>query len=843
MSNEAAPDPAGRIDDIPGFLKPELRHGFVSILMGPKTGARSDHYPGITALWGVLENEARGLIQGLTPDGFRLLLESAAQRGPLGARGLDRITARGAHVALGALVMALPDNPSRRRTLLALIGVSRWDFHDGEKVTDVWTEPSRFAELRARFAGDARLEKAIGDALLGTLQEYGAATSSLSRTVLLDLPRDETDHSGNERRGLGSWLFNIEADPHYNEAFAIGSDPVTSLASRAIVSALGADEVRRVINLPPSRETYVDLVRHLDSVAQDNKGARTAADVGLIALATLAVLSASYLPLPTTTPSPELESALEHVVASTFSEGLRGRARQCKCGTLDLGTMSALVEELDAAMDAAYPRTQAAVSTPAHLSERDRDSAGQIEESSAAGIDGQEPVSLPGHKYMGPIGRGGFGRVYRYRHVRLETDRAVKVFAPAFGGGTPKDRERFLREARNLVRLRHPYVIGAHDVGETAGGQPYMVLDYFHGKDLNARMSSGQQFDPAGALAIIVKVSEAIAHAHSNGVFHRDLKASNVLVGDDGDCRVIDFGLSIWIEAELEARLTATGEKAIGGRHMPPELLRTPKLANPQIDVFSIGVLWFQLLTGSQPGTEAASTLADTCRDLSPAYREAVRGCLADDPAARFADAAALLEALRTLRLGFASSGTAATSGAATAPAPDSREVQLVDGRLQAIEDRLRERLERLATRVEDDLRACEPLCIRYLRARGKPAAIEATTPIVAELCERIAGWVSEAEVKRLMPESGPHAPSGLPFLGAEDRAVAGLARSAIFALNQATRGERATAARTIQNELVDLQNAGTIRDHDRYLERWTGRLLRVESDVVTSLKARLRLL
>jgi serine/threonine-protein kinase len=247
------------------------------------------------------------------------------------------------------------------------------------------------------------------------------------------------------------------------------------------------------------------------------------------------------------------------------------------------------------------------------------------------------------------IGRGGFGRVYRYRHRLIERDFAVKVFAPMFGQGTDKDLLRFRQEADHLFRLRHRYIIAVHDIGETEAGAPFIRMEFFEGKDLSTVLREQGRRPFGEALDKITKVAEAIAHAHANKVFHRDLKASNVLFSEAGDCRVIDFGLSILVEAALEKRLTTTGEKPAGGRHTAPELMQNPRTLDPRSDIFSIGTLWYEMVVGRLPSTAPEKTLSEECADLPAAHRQAILRCLEEKPERRFESAETLLAALKEL--------------------------------------------------------------------------------------------------------------------------------------------------------------------------------------------------
>ncbi len=263
-------------------------------------------------------------------------------------------------------------------------------------------------------------------------------------------------------------------------------------------------------------------------------------------------------------------------------------------------------------------------------------------------LNGSQPVELPLlpdlYEYIGELGCGGFGVVRRYRHRLLELDFAIKTLDPTFRGASEKDVKRFYQEVKILFRLRHPNIIQVHELGLMPDGKPYMRLELFEGEPLSTILLRGR-LQPSEALALVLKVTGALAHAHHRNVYHRDLKPSNLLVDGSGDCRVIDFGLSIWLEAVLKNRLSS-GTELLGGAHTAPELRIEPLLMDPRTDVFSIGSLWYEMVVGRVPSTDPEGVLLREVRGLPREQRNLILSCLSEEPANRPPTADDLLEAL-----------------------------------------------------------------------------------------------------------------------------------------------------------------------------------------------------
>jgi len=194
------------------------------------------------------------------------------------------------------------------------------------------------------------------------------------------------------------------------------------------------------------------------------------------------------------------------------------------------------------------------------------------------------------------LGRGGMGVVYRARQVRLDRDVAVKLMSPEVSRD-PELARRFEREAKALARLDHPGIVRVHDFGQAAG-VCYLVMELVDGPNLRALIEQG--LSDAQASDIVDQLCDALAYAHQQGVVHRDIKPENVLVDRRGRVRVADFGLA---KLQAEPRGGATRTRRVLGtpQYMAPEQMRDPDSVDQRCDIFAIGVVFYEMLTGQLP--------------------------------------------------------------------------------------------------------------------------------------------------------------------------------------------------------------------------------------------------
>lgn len=226
------------------------------------------------------------------------------------------------------------------------------------------------------------------------------------------------------------------------------------------------------------------------------------------------------------------------------------------------------------------------------------------------------------------IGRGGMGTVWRARDVRLGRAVAVK-FLPDALAGDPAFRARFEREARAMAMLEHHGIVAVHDLREE-DGQVFLVMELVDGIPLSRMLPLA----PDRAVEIAAQVCDALAYAHARGVVHRDVKPENVLVDREGRAKLADFGIARLLRGDAAlSPLTRTGDVLGTPHYMAPEALAGAP-ADPRMDLFSLGVVLHQALTGRLPvGTPA---------HLPPPLDAIVAKALAHDPAARYPAAAAM---------------------------------------------------------------------------------------------------------------------------------------------------------------------------------------------------------
>ncbi|MBZ5712234.1 serine/threonine-protein kinase, partial [Nannocystis pusilla] len=260
-------------------------------------------------------------------------------------------------------------------------------------------------------------------------------------------------------------------------------------------------------------------------------------------------------------------------------------------------------------------------------------------------------------------GSGGMGVVYRARDRVSGEWVALKLLQAGVAG--PDDAARFTREARLLAELRHPGIVGYVDHGRTPEGQRFLAMEWLEGEDLGRRLVRGRLPLP-DCVALLRRIADALACAHRSGVVHRDLKPSNVFLidGELARAKLLDFGIARRLSASHV--LTATGRVIGTPEYMAPEQARGARDLTPAADLFSLGCIFYECLTGHSPfGAEhlaavlvrilfeAPAPLAERRPGLPAPLVRLVDRLLAKDPAQRLPDAAALhaeLAALGELR-------------------------------------------------------------------------------------------------------------------------------------------------------------------------------------------------
>ena len=210
------------------------------------------------------------------------------------------------------------------------------------------------------------------------------------------------------------------------------------------------------------------------------------------------------------------------------------------------------------------------------------------------------------------VGRGGMGVVYKARQKRLERIVALKILSPRLSQD-PAFAERFVREAQAMAKLSHPHVVAVHDFGEV-DGLYYFLMEFVNGVNLRQLLDAGKLM-PEEALAIVPQICDALQYAHDHGVVHRDIKPENVLMDQEGQVKIADFGIAKLVGVEDSSRhvphdatggkpiddLTAAGQVLGTPQYMAPEQVEHPLEVDHRADIYSLGVVFYQMLTGELP--------------------------------------------------------------------------------------------------------------------------------------------------------------------------------------------------------------------------------------------------
>ncbi|MFO1482822.1 MAG: bifunctional serine/threonine-protein kinase/formylglycine-generating enzyme family protein [Verrucomicrobiaceae bacterium] len=267
--------------------------------------------------------------------------------------------------------------------------------------------------------------------------------------------------------------------------------------------------------------------------------------------------------------------------------------------------------------DASKPKTHAAILAPEELA-----------------------PFFPQYEILRMLGRGGMGAVYLARQISLNRLVAIKVLPADMVDAEQGFAERFKNEAQAMARLSHPGIVAVYDFGQTTNGLLYIVMEYIEGTDVQLMLTSQGRLHSAHAMAITAHVCDALQYAHSCGIIHRDIKPSNIMVGNNGVVKVADFGLAKMSHAQTTG-LTQSG-MAMGTPHfMAPEALTLGSAVDQRADIYAVGVMLYQMLTGKLP-QGMFEMPSFQVPGLDPRYDRIVAKALREDRSVRYQAAAEL---------------------------------------------------------------------------------------------------------------------------------------------------------------------------------------------------------
>ncbi|HYE01595.1 MAG TPA: serine/threonine-protein kinase [Phycisphaerales bacterium] len=269
---------------------------------------------------------------------------------------------------------------------------------------------------------------------------------------------------------------------------------------------------------------------------------------------------------------------------------------------------------------------------------------------------------IPGYKILGKLGAGAMAAVYKGRQLSLDRLVAIKVLPRKFSSNQ-QFIERFYAEGRAAAQLNHPNIVQAYDVGQS-GEFHYFVMEYVEGRTVYDDIVKHKRYAEREAIDIVIQIAEALQHAHSRGLIHRDVKPKNVMITPEGVAKLADMGLARAI-SDKEAAEAEAGKAFGTPYYISPEQIRGEKDIGPPADIYSLGATLYHMVTGNVPfdGKSPTNVMHKHLKAelippdhvnprLSAGISEVIEMMMAKDPRARYQRASDLLTDLRAVREG-----------------------------------------------------------------------------------------------------------------------------------------------------------------------------------------------
>ncbi|MGJ8725947.1 MAG: protein kinase domain-containing protein [Roseibacillus sp.] len=273
----------------------------------------------------------------------------------------------------------------------------------------------------------------------------------------------------------------------------------------------------------------------------------------------------------------------------------------------------------------------------------------------------QIQAAFPELKILECIGRGGMGIVYKAEQPALDRYLALKILDPSLSGD-PGFAERFEREARTLGKLAHPNIVAIHEFGER-GGFFWLTMELVEGVNLRQAMQTAM-FTPNQALEVIPELCSALQFAHEKGVLHRDIKPENILIDTRGHIKIADFGIARLMGEQADFTLTHTGSALGSTAYMAPEQIESPHDVDHRADIYSLGVVFYEMLTGSLPLGRFPAPSEKSTSD--PSLDKVVFRALAKERESRYQSAGEVNEGVKTAHQSVAPSERSPAESAQT---------------------------------------------------------------------------------------------------------------------------------------------------------------------------------